>query len=329
MERDARYLLVGLLLVVAIGVTIGFVLWTSKNPDQREGKPVIVEFDHSVSGLNKGSTVKYLGVPVGTVTGLRLQQVNAAPVVQVTVIVDAELPLSDQTRARLASSGLTGQSTIELDPGEGRVGSPGQHGNEVGVPPGPITTDGHGVPVIRGEGSVLGHLARAAPVIADRTEQVLGQMSDLFSEPNRELTTETLRTIGEASREFATTAREMQQLVAELRQTNQALNTMIPHYDAVANRLYNETLPAYRETATDFRETALILRGTATGIAQEMRQNSTVFRDFIADSRISMHTIRDQILQTAQKAEQFTEELRANPSRLVYKPPENGLELDR
>ncbi len=305
MERDARYLLVGVLLLLSIAGGIVFAIWSANVTDESASRIYTIQFRSSVSGLNTGSNVYYLGVPVGRVSRLSLAPPDTGGVL-VRIAVQPETPVTAATTAQLSTSGLTGQSSIELNTPEGSISS-GDILNEETL--------------IQGEGSVIGKLAKAAPAIADQTGSALNRMNLLLSDENIGATGQMLSNMAEAASEFDKAAEEMQVLLAEMRRSNADFQAVLPNFDAVALRMRDKTLPEFEQTSVELRQTSRL-------IAQQMTDNSQVFRDFIADSRMSMFIIRDQILQTAQKAEQFTEELRNNPSRLIYKPRQTGLEFD-
>jgi phospholipid/cholesterol/gamma-HCH transport system substrate-binding protein len=78
----------------------------------------------NASGLKPGSTVRVAGVPVGTVTEVKLKQDEMAALV--TLRIDSSLKLDDDTSAAVRSAGLIGEKFISLKPGSsGTVLKPG------------------------------------------------------------------------------------------------------------------------------------------------------------------------------------------------------------
>ncbi len=80
---------------------------------QGETKKVTAIFD-SVAGLDNKSAVRVAGVRVGKVTSIKLRPDGKA---QVTLEVDRDVQLHQNSSAHVANLGLLGEKYIELDPG--------------------------------------------------------------------------------------------------------------------------------------------------------------------------------------------------------------------
>jgi phospholipid/cholesterol/gamma-HCH transport system substrate-binding protein len=113
MERDAKYAAVAVFAMLAIAAAVAFVWWYSDRGERRDFVRYEIYFDGSVSGLARGSPVRYLGVDVGRVRGLAIARDNPSRV-RVTAEIDSEAPISGATRARLGLLGLTGLLFIDL-----------------------------------------------------------------------------------------------------------------------------------------------------------------------------------------------------------------------
>ncbi len=113
MERDAKYAAVAAFALLAIAAAVAFVWWYSGSGERRDFVRYEIYFDGSVSGLAKGSPVRYLGVDVGRVRNLAIARDNPSRV-RVMAEIDSEAPISGATRARLGLLGLTGLLYIDL-----------------------------------------------------------------------------------------------------------------------------------------------------------------------------------------------------------------------
>ncbi|HEY5080692.1 MAG TPA: ABC-type transport auxiliary lipoprotein family protein [Bauldia sp.] len=113
MEIRARYLLIGLFVLVVAAAGIGFVFWLSNSGGLAERTPYQVRFEGSISGLSRGSAVLFNGVPVGEVTDLGLIA-DAPGEVMATISVARATPVRTDTRVGLVFSGLTGTAEVAL-----------------------------------------------------------------------------------------------------------------------------------------------------------------------------------------------------------------------
>src|SRR3569833_1576376 len=113
MERSANYAAVGafVLLVTLIGAL--FVYWYTDSCEHRNYNRYEVYFDGTVSGLERGAAVRYLGVSVGRVADMRIDLFDSSRVM-VVVDIDASTPISDMTVAELSLQGVTGLLYIDL-----------------------------------------------------------------------------------------------------------------------------------------------------------------------------------------------------------------------
>ena len=113
MDRDANYVAVGAFVLLVVAMAVSFVFWYTEERDKRSYERYEIYFQGTVSGLTRGSPVRYLGVDVGKVARIMLdpQQRN-----QVLVIadIDSTAPIDSRTLASLNLQGVTGLLFIDL-----------------------------------------------------------------------------------------------------------------------------------------------------------------------------------------------------------------------
>ncbi|MBV8144617.1 MAG: MCE family protein, partial [Gammaproteobacteria bacterium] len=113
MEREANYAAVGAFVLVVLLVGALFVYWYSDTREHRDYNRYEIYFTGSVSGLERGGAVRYLGVGVGRVIDLRIPPRDSTRV-EVIVDIDASTPISGHTVAELQLQGVTGLLYIDL-----------------------------------------------------------------------------------------------------------------------------------------------------------------------------------------------------------------------
>ena len=119
MEHRANYALVGLFTLAVLAAAFGFVYWFKRLGDNGDQKTYRVVFAGSVSGLSKGSVVRFNGLRIGEVTEISILKSDPSKV-EATIRVETSSPIKNDTRARLESQGLTGVASIQLSGGDAR-----------------------------------------------------------------------------------------------------------------------------------------------------------------------------------------------------------------
>jgi phospholipid/cholesterol/gamma-HCH transport system substrate-binding protein len=138
MEPEAKYTVVGAVVLVLLALLAGAVLWlrsTGTGPQAREYRIV---FEHqSLEGLTRSSDVTMRGMRVGAVTGYYFSR-NKPGAVDVLIAVDPRAPVLEETRATVRSNPLTGLATVQL-------ANPGAPGRPLRAAPGgaaPVIAEG-------------------------------------------------------------------------------------------------------------------------------------------------------------------------------------------
>ena len=116
METRARYVLVGAFMLSLVGAALGFVVWLAKTDFEERPTPYVIYFRGSVTGLSVGSSVRYRGVGVGSVTEIRIDPANVEHI-KVTIEVARETPVKSDTVATLGLQGVTGLAFVQLEGG--------------------------------------------------------------------------------------------------------------------------------------------------------------------------------------------------------------------
>ncbi len=115
METRARYVLIGIFTLASILATLGFLLWLAKVQLDRTYAEYDILFT-SVEGLGRASPVRYNGVDVGEVLNIAVDAEDPS-LVRVRIQLAATTPVRTDTKAQVASQGVTGVSYVSLSGG--------------------------------------------------------------------------------------------------------------------------------------------------------------------------------------------------------------------
>jgi phospholipid/cholesterol/gamma-HCH transport system substrate-binding protein len=141
METRAHHVLIGLFTVIVVTAALLFGLWLAKTSTDQAFQDYEVVFNEAVTGLSQGAAVQYNGIKVGDVTRLKLDPADPRRV-PARIRLSADTQVKQNTHAKLALTGLTGLSIIQLSGGSPQSAALRGHDGHVGViiaTPSPLT----------------------------------------------------------------------------------------------------------------------------------------------------------------------------------------------
>lgn len=162
-----------------------FAFWLHHKHDSADLNPYLIFFHSSVSGLSKGSAVKYKGINVGIVEDISISQKDIEEV-RVEVSIDKKAPVRKGTVATLGFGGLTGESFVELK------GAPRD------APP-LLPLKGQIYPVIPAVESSLDRIFKTTPELLSHADALIEKAALFFSETNKEAVQHILQNIREVT----------------------------------------------------------------------------------------------------------------------------------
>jgi phospholipid/cholesterol/gamma-HCH transport system substrate-binding protein len=309
MERDAKYAAVAAFALLAIAAAVAFVWWYSGRGDRRDYTRYEVYFDGSVSGLSRGSPVRYLGVDVGRVRNLAVERDNATRVRVITEI-DSEAPITGATEARLGLLGLTGLLYIDLKQDPTRD------------PARPLDA-GRNYPVIPSRKGDIEATVEKLPDLLGRAASVVERLEVLLSDRNLEAVSTTLANVQGASRDLPGITREASALAAELRSTTAEVNGFARQIRGLADR----STPQIEASLADVRATAGKLGRAADSLDRIVVGNEATLARFAGSGVADLEALVTDLRAASDEIRLLAQGLRDRPSSLVVEPRERGLEI--
>lgn len=104
---------IGLFVVVSLLLAVGVVIWLGASRYFQSAQTVVAYFNESVQGLEQDSPVKFRGVTVGRVSGIRMAPDQK--LVEVVMNINENFKLTDDLGIRTSLLGITGQKYLEMD----------------------------------------------------------------------------------------------------------------------------------------------------------------------------------------------------------------------
>ncbi|MES1198938.1 MAG: MlaD family protein [Pseudomonadota bacterium] len=271
METKANYVLIGSATVVGFLLILLFGMWLANATLRGGSAQYDVVFEDPVRGLAVGGEVRFNGIKVGEVRGLRIDPDNTNRVVA-RIQVSSDVPLRVNSEARLEPVGLTGVTLIQLS-----SGSPNENlmrPRSFGPPP-----------RMRGRGSQIDVLVERSEDIALRASEAMAAVRDLLTDENIEKVSSIINDLQTVSHRLAdersviSRSAEAAQSLHEAAQSITSLShqaeTDLAHLDGVINDLHaassqasGQTLPQITQAAEEIRGAAVELRRVAANLEE-------------------------------------------------------------
>jgi phospholipid/cholesterol/gamma-HCH transport system substrate-binding protein len=287
MENKANYVAVGAVVLACVIGLVVTVLWLAGAQYSQEYSYYQTFFKGPVTGLGKGTITRYNGIEVGRITDLVFDPNDPQSVI-VTLQVQPNLNIREDSVASIESQGLTGASYVEISGG-------------TTTSPLLVAKPGQKYPVIRAKQSSLQLLEQSAPEVVAKLNVAASRLNDLLSDNNRRTVThilesldQTTSTIAKRSGDIDATLKNANLAIANLRDASQDLKPTLADVDV--------TLKKYGKVADD--ADAFI---NGDGLAQ--------LSDLIGESKRLVANLN-----------KFSEQLNRDPSKLLFGDRRKGYE---
>jgi phospholipid/cholesterol/gamma-HCH transport system substrate-binding protein len=310
-ERDARYATVALFALACIVAALAFVWWYSGRGDRRDYDTYEIYFEGSVSGLSKGSPVRYLGVDVGRVTALSVDRRDASRV-KVVADIDRSAPISGATQAKLGLLGLTGLLYIDL-----------QQDPRIAPTERLVRGDAHPV-IAAGKGTIEASIEKLPEVLNQATD-IMARIEEMLSDRNIESFGRTLANLERASATLPETLDDARALAADLRRISESTLALTTRLDATLER----SQPDLEATLANARAASARLASTADGLDRFINGNDGSFARNAGASLAELQQLVIDAREASNEVRELARELRERPSSLVFEQAESGVEMPR
>jgi phospholipid/cholesterol/gamma-HCH transport system substrate-binding protein len=306
-DRDPNYVAVGAFVILVIAMGLSFVFWYTGQQDKRSYQRYEIYFQGSVSGLTAGSPVRYLGVDVGKIVRITLDPQQRKRV-QVIADIDTAAPIDERTRASLSLQGITGLLFIDLQQDPKADG-------------GGALTQGQEYPVIRSKPSDIDVLLASLPTLSTHLVELADHVNQVFSDENVHAFTATLNNVRQASDRLPGAIREVQDMVAEVRSTNQSLQA-----SAIGLRgIVEHATPDIEATLANVRHVSDKLASTSDRLDAFVADNAPQVTIFTKQSLPEFEQLLRESRQAARDFRDLSRSLKQNPSQLIYESNYRGV----
>jgi len=252
METRANFILIGAVTLAALIAAVLFGLFAARFATGDDWNRYQVLFTESVIGLSRGSPVLYNGVNVGRVSELRLNPEDVRQVL-VTVEINAEVPIHEDTEATIRLLGLTGSAAIQLRGGD---------------PNSPLLPTVQREPArIKTGDSPLARLIESSEGILVTASQIVERLNNILDEDNTARIDRVLDSTDRLLAGLADPDGELNRLLGNAAQASESLPDMIAQLGETSRRFERLLAEVDREVVAGLPELRGKLDETLTNLS--------------------------------------------------------------
>jgi phospholipid/cholesterol/gamma-HCH transport system substrate-binding protein len=309
MEREAKYATLAAFALACILAAVAFVWWYSGRGDRRDYITYEIYFQGTVSGLSRGSPVRYLGVDVGRVTALNIDKLDAGRVLVIAEI-DSTAPISGATLAKLGLLGLTGLLYIDLQ-------------QDPDIPAGRPLRDGVRHPLIPSRKGTIEASAERLPEILAQATSVLARIERVLSDENVRALGQTMANIEQASADLPAAMAEARALATELR----SISASTLQLTDSLNRTVTTLQPDLETTLANARDASEKLARMADGLDKLVNANDGGLGRTAGAGVVELQQLLIDARSASNEVRELARTLRERPSSLLLEPRTSGVEI--
>jgi phospholipid/cholesterol/gamma-HCH transport system substrate-binding protein len=216
METKANYVAVGAFVLACVIGLVVTIMWLAGVQYSQEYAYYQAYFKGSVTGLGKGTVTRYNGIEVGRITDLQFDPSDPQRVI-VTMQVQPNLNIREDSVASIDSQGLTGGSFVEITGGTAKS-------------PLLVAKEGERYPVIRTKQSTFAQLQQSAPELVAKLNTAASRLNDVLNDNNRRAIAHVLANLDETTQVIARRSADIDATIAHA-------NEVMAKLDDTANGL--------------------------------------------------------------------------------------------
>ncbi len=189
METNANYVAVGAFVLACMIGLVVTIMWLAGMQYSQEYDYYEADFKGPVTGLGKGTVVRYNGIDVGHIADLAFNRDDPQSVI-VNLQVRPGLNIRTNSEASIESEGITGGTYVEISGGTANA-------------PLLVAKRGERYPVIRSKQSTFRQLEQTLPQLISKLTMVAERMNGVLSDDNRKAFSDTLANLNQTTQTLA------------------------------------------------------------------------------------------------------------------------------
>lgn len=320
METRTSYTLVGAFVLILLAGLFGFTVWIAKIQLTEGREAYLTYFTGSVTGLQEGSAVRYRGIPIGTVSDIRLDP-NQVSRVRVMLEVQPGTPIKTDSIASLEVQGITGGAYVQIN-----------GGTEASPRLRDVSKDE--IPVIPSRPSTLAEVVDTAPQILNRALAITERLEAILNPENQRAIGETLANVQRLSGAVAGRADDIGETITNLNAVSNDLRqltaTLGPNLNGTvvqAGRTLASVDGAVKSFQSDMRGLSQSVRETSGQLNAILGDSRRPLRDFASTGLYDLSLLIGQLRDLSAQLSRVLTRVENDPTNFLFGGTRQGVEV--
>ncbi|MBZ4676757.1 MAG: mammalian cell entry protein [Anaerophaga sp.] len=331
MNNRSKKIRLGIFIIVSSALLLFLVVYFTARELFEKSDTYYVNFhDVSVSGMEIGSPVKYLGINVGTISDIRINPQDITSIIA-ELSLKQGTPIKEDAKADIVSLGITGMKAIEIRGGtnEADLLKPGSY-----IQPG---------------SSLTSEITGKAEIIAEKAEKVLNNLQ-MFTHPDTlaKITTTLVKfskmaddadrailrldtIVGQNKKDIGSTIKNANKISASILETSSTLEETMTRIDQlVQSDSIHDIIGNAREISQKLKETNITqLIDDLAGVVAQTKELLIKVDDDINKGTKGLVETQELLQSTLRNLEEASRKINNNPSVLIRKTKVKNLPDDK
>lgn len=290
MDTKINFFKIGLFVSSLFTLLVIFIFWLGKyGLEDKKYDDYSIFFSESVSGLNIGSSIKFMGFEVGTVKDIKINPYNSEEI-QIDIQIQKGTPIKEDNFAILGNLGITGLKYIELKGGSNNSKILGENQ--------------YGMKVIKSKTSAL-------TTFVDSTEDITKEITILLGQMKKVLNDENISNFSSLLSKSEKSMENIEQFSAYLVKNEKKIDELITSMKNFANA-GNSSFASVKTSADSFKE-------LTTKIKEEFDKGTFDLKGMSSESFENLNSLLKNLENNLNLTQDLINNINESPSDLLLK----------
>ncbi|KLD99154.1 MlaD family protein [Aliarcobacter butzleri] len=290
MDTKINFFKIGLFVSSLFTLLVIFIFWLGKyGLEDKKYDDYSIFFSESVSGLNIGSSIKFMGFEVGTVKDIKINPFNSEEIL-IDIQIQKGTPIKEDNFAILGNLGITGLKYIELKGGSNNSKLLGENQ--------------YGMKVIKSKTSAL-------TTFVDSTEDITKEITILLGQMKKVLNDENISNFSSLLSKSEKSMENIEQFSAYLVKNEKRIDELINSMKNFANT-GNSSFASVKTSADSFKE-------LTTKIKEEFDKGTFDLKGMSSESFENLNSLLKNLENNLNLTQDLINNINESPSDLLLK----------